>query len=75
MDRLRITKMLIFLLCVLSAVIATGLIIGLSMWPWIVAYWVTLTMKNLLTGGANTNSVTMTRGDNYVPHDDHIHQG
>ena len=47
MDRLRITKMLIFLLCVLSAVIATGLIIGLSMWPWIVAYWVTLTMKNL----------------------------
>lgn len=47
MDRARVTKVLIFLLCVLSAVIAIGLIAGLSMWPWIVAYWVTLTMKNL----------------------------
>ena len=46
-----ITRTLMLFLAVLSATVATGLIAGFSMWPWIVAYWVTLTMTNLLDAG------------------------
>ena len=47
----KITQALMLILAILSATVATGLIAGFSMWPWIVAYWVTLTMKNLLDVG------------------------
>ena len=44
----RISAILILVLAVIAAVVATGLIAGYSMWAWIVAYWVTLTAKNLV---------------------------
>lgn len=43
-----IQKTLILLLAAIAAVVATGLIAGYSMWAWIVAYWITLTAKNLM---------------------------
>jgi hypothetical protein len=43
-----IQKTLILILAVIAAVVATGLIAGCSMWAWIVAYWITLTAKNLM---------------------------
>lgn len=43
-----IQKTLILILAVIAAVVATGLIAGYSMWAWIVAYWITLTAKNLM---------------------------
>ena len=47
----KITQALMLILAILSAMVATGLIAGFSMWPWIVAYWITLTMKNALDAG------------------------
>ena len=49
----QISNILVLVLAFLAAIVATGLIAGLAMWPWIVAYWVTLTAKNLIdyTGG------------------------
>lgn len=44
----RLTDILISALAVIAAVVATGLIAGYSMWAWIVAYWLTLTMKNVV---------------------------
>ena len=43
-----LTEILIIALATLSAVVATGLIAGYAMQAWIVAYWLVLTMKNLL---------------------------
>ena len=43
-----IQKTLIMILAVIAAVVATGLIAGYSMWAWIVAYWITLTAKNMI---------------------------
>lgn len=42
------TNILIIVLAAISAVVATGLIAGYAMQAWIVAYWLVLTMKNLL---------------------------
>jgi len=47
----KITQTLMLILVILSATVATGLIAGFSMWPWIVAYWIILAMKNLLDAG------------------------
>lgn len=44
----RLTDALIIALAVIAAVVATGLITGYAMQAWIVAYWLTLLMKNLL---------------------------
>ena len=44
----RITDILIIALAVIAAVVATGLIMGWSMWAWIIIYWLTLTVKNVL---------------------------
>ena len=33
-------------LTVLAATVATGLIAGIPMWPWICIYWVCVTLKN-----------------------------
>lgn len=39
---------LVIALAAIAAVVATGLIAGYSMFPWIVGYWVVLTAKNLV---------------------------
>ena len=44
----KLTNLLIIALAIISAVVATGLIAGYAMQAWIVAYWLTLLMKNLL---------------------------
>lgn len=44
----QISSMLIIILAIIAAVVATGLIAGYVMQAWIVAYWLVLTMKNLV---------------------------
>ena len=44
----QISNILIIILAVIAAITATGLIAGYVMQPWIVGYWVTLTMKNIV---------------------------
>lgn len=44
----RISAILIIILAIIAATVATGLIAGYTMQAWIVAYWVTLTMKNVV---------------------------
>lgn len=52
MEATRITKkvsaILVVVLALIAAVTAIGLITGYAMQPMIVAYWVTLTMKNVV---------------------------
>ena len=43
-----VQKMLILTLAIIAAAVATGMIMGFSMWAWIVAYWIVLTGKNLV---------------------------
>lgn len=43
----RVSNALVLVLAMIAAVVATGLIAGWSMWPWIVGYWYTLMAKNL----------------------------
>lgn len=51
----RMTDILIIALAVIAAVVATGLIMGWSMWAWIILYWLTLTVKNVLDWIAGEN--------------------
>lgn len=44
----QISSMLIIILAIIAAVVATGLIAGYVMQAWIVAYWLVLTMKNII---------------------------
>lgn len=44
----RLTTLLIIALAVIAAIVATGLIAGYAMQAWIVAYWMVLTMKNMV---------------------------
>lgn len=44
----KISARLVIALAVIAAVVATGLIAGYVMQPWIVAYWVVLTAKNIV---------------------------
>lgn len=44
----RLTTLLIIALAVIAAIVATGLIAGYAMQAWIVAYWLVLTMKNMV---------------------------
>ena len=44
----RISAILIIILAIIAAVVATGLIAGYSMWAWIVGYWLVLTTKNIV---------------------------
>ena len=48
MNAKKISAILIIVLAIIAAVVATGLIAGFVMQAWIVAYWVTLTAKNLV---------------------------
>lgn len=41
-------QVLIFLLCLEALLIAVGLCKRVNMWPFIVMYWVTLTVKNAI---------------------------
>ena len=43
-----LTTLLIIALAVIAAIVATGMIAGYAMQAWIVAYWLVLTMKNLV---------------------------
>lgn len=44
----RISACLVLALAVIAAVVATGLMLGVPMWAWIVGYWVVLTAKNIV---------------------------
>lgn len=44
----KISERLVLALAGIAAVTATGLIAGFSMQAWIVAYWLVLTMKNVV---------------------------
>ena len=44
----QISSGLIIVLALIAAITATGLLAGLTMQAWIVGYWVTLTMKNVV---------------------------
>lgn len=44
----QISAVLIIVLAIIAATVATGLIAGYVMQAWIVAYWVTLTAKNIV---------------------------
>ena len=44
----KLSAILVILLAVIAAVVAVGLIAGLSMWPVIILYWATLTVKNVV---------------------------
>ena len=56
MVKKKVTHTLMLLLAIMAATIATGLVAGFSMWPWIVAYWITLTMKNMFDVGVDDGS-------------------
>ena len=63
MSAKKISQILIIVLAVIAAVVATGLIAGYVMQSWIVSFWVTLTAKNLVDyvgtiekGDANENN-------------------
>jgi hypothetical protein len=47
-DMTRLTTLLIIAMAVIAAIVATGLIAGYAMQAWIVAYWLVLTMKNMV---------------------------
>ena len=44
----QIGNVLIIILAIIAAITATGLIAGYAMQPFIVGYWIVLTMKNLV---------------------------
>lgn len=44
----QISNVMIIALAVIAAITATGLIAGYAMQPWIIAYWITLTAKNIV---------------------------
>lgn len=45
---MNLTDVLILALAALAAITATGLIAGYAMQPFIVAYWLVLTLKNVI---------------------------
>lgn len=44
----QISNGLVIVLAAIAAVTATGLIAGYAMQPWIIGYWLVLTMKNIV---------------------------
>ena len=63
MSAKKISQILIIVLAIIAAVVATGLIAGYVMYPWIISYWIALTAKNLVDyvgtiekGDANENN-------------------
>lgn len=41
------SQIFIFVLILIAAIVACGLMRKKNMWKWIIAYWVVLTIKNL----------------------------
>lgn len=48
---MRLTKIIILVLALLSAAVAVGLLEGWNVWPIICAYWCVLTVKNAVDWG------------------------
>lgn len=48
MSTKKISAVLVVVLALIAAVTATGLIAGYAMQPWIIGYWLVLTMKNVV---------------------------
>ena len=44
----RLSAMLVLALAAIAMTVCAGLAAGRNMWPWIVAYWVVLTVKNIV---------------------------
>ena len=44
----KLTDALVLALAAIAAVVATGLIMDVSVWPMIIVYWLVLTIKNVL---------------------------
>lgn len=44
----KISAILVVVLAIIAAITATGLIAGYAMQPWIIGYWLVLTMKNVI---------------------------
>ena len=44
----QISAVLIIILAIIAAIVATGLIAGYAMWPAIIGYWLVLTIKNVV---------------------------
>lgn len=58
-----VTTILILSLAVISAIVATGLIAGFAMQPWIIVYWLTLTVKNSIDYGKRLGEKSSRPGD------------
>ena len=48
MSAKQISAILIIILAIIAAVVATGLIMGCTMWAVIIIYWLVLTIKNVV---------------------------
>ena len=44
----RLSALLVLALAAIALTVCAGLSAGVSMWPWIVAYWAVLTVKNIV---------------------------
>ena len=44
----QISAVLIIILAIIAAIVATGLIAGVAMYPAIICYWLVLTIKNVV---------------------------
>lgn len=43
----RLSALMVLVLAAIALIVCAGLAAGVSMWPWIVAYWAVLTAKNI----------------------------
>lgn len=44
----RLSALLVLALAAIALTVCAGLAAGVSMWPWVVAYWAVLTAKNIV---------------------------
>lgn len=44
----RLSALLVLALAAIALTVCAGLAAGRNMWPWIVAYWAVLTVKNVV---------------------------
>ena len=48
MEAKKISAILVIVLAIIAATVATGLLAGYNMYAWIVSYWMVLTTKNIV---------------------------
>lgn len=48
MEAKKISAILVIVLAIIAATVATGLLAGYNMYAWIVSYWMVLTAKNIV---------------------------